>query len=197
MTLARFNPKKLVILSRDEMKQWEMAKLYGWSWRVPEQLLEDYKCLMLHPSPLQQYRGGSPIQNQMIAGERNSKVSIFVMNSEMDAGDIAAQEDLSLEGGLPEIFARLEDAGVRLTGNILQNGLNPVPQNHGRATYCKRRKPEDSEITMDELRESNAEYLYNKIRMLTDPYLNAFIRTIDGKRLVIKAAEIWEETDET
>ncbi len=28
MTLARFNPKKLVILSRDEMKQWEMAKLY-------------------------------------------------------------------------------------------------------------------------------------------------------------------------
>lgn len=29
MTLAKYNPKKLVILSRDEMKQWEMAKLYG------------------------------------------------------------------------------------------------------------------------------------------------------------------------
>jgi len=29
MTLAKFNPKKLVIFSRDEMKQWEMAKLYG------------------------------------------------------------------------------------------------------------------------------------------------------------------------
>jgi UDP-N-acetylglucosamine 4,6-dehydratase (inverting) len=29
MTLARFNPKRLIILSRDEMKQWEMAKLYG------------------------------------------------------------------------------------------------------------------------------------------------------------------------
>jgi UDP-N-acetylglucosamine 4,6-dehydratase/5-epimerase len=28
MTLARFNPKKLIIFSRDEMKQWEMAKLY-------------------------------------------------------------------------------------------------------------------------------------------------------------------------
>lgn len=28
MTLARFNPKKLVIYSRDEMKQWEMAKLF-------------------------------------------------------------------------------------------------------------------------------------------------------------------------
>lgn len=29
MTLKKYNPRRLVILSRDEMKQWEMAKLYG------------------------------------------------------------------------------------------------------------------------------------------------------------------------
>ncbi len=29
MTLAKYNPSRLVIYSRDEMKQWEMAKLYG------------------------------------------------------------------------------------------------------------------------------------------------------------------------
>lgn len=29
LTLARYNPKKLIVYSRDEMKQWEMAKLYG------------------------------------------------------------------------------------------------------------------------------------------------------------------------
>jgi UDP-N-acetylglucosamine 4,6-dehydratase (inverting) len=29
MTLAKYNPKRLVVFSRDEMKQWEMAKLYG------------------------------------------------------------------------------------------------------------------------------------------------------------------------
>ena len=29
MTLKKYNPKRLVIFSRDEMKQWEMAKLYG------------------------------------------------------------------------------------------------------------------------------------------------------------------------
>ncbi|MDP2085490.1 MAG: UDP-N-acetylglucosamine 4,6-dehydratase (inverting) [Gemmobacter sp.] len=34
MTLARYNPKKLIILSRDEMKQWEMAKLHGQDPRV-------------------------------------------------------------------------------------------------------------------------------------------------------------------
>lgn len=34
MTLAKYNPRKLVIFSRDEMKQWEMAKLYGQDPRV-------------------------------------------------------------------------------------------------------------------------------------------------------------------
>ena len=34
MTLAKYNPRRLVIYSRDEMKQWEMAKLYGNDARV-------------------------------------------------------------------------------------------------------------------------------------------------------------------
>lgn len=34
MTLAKFNPRRLVIYSRDEMKQWEMAKLFGDDERV-------------------------------------------------------------------------------------------------------------------------------------------------------------------
>lgn len=29
MTLKKYNPKKIIIFSRDEIKQWEMAKLYG------------------------------------------------------------------------------------------------------------------------------------------------------------------------
>lgn len=34
MTLAKYNPRRLVIYSRDEMKQWEMAKMYGDDSRV-------------------------------------------------------------------------------------------------------------------------------------------------------------------
>jgi UDP-N-acetylglucosamine 4,6-dehydratase (inverting) len=34
MTLSKFNPKKLIIFSRDEMKQWEMAKIYGGDPRI-------------------------------------------------------------------------------------------------------------------------------------------------------------------
>jgi methionyl-tRNA formyltransferase len=165
---------------------------YGWSWYVSEQLLQDYKCLMLHPSPLPMYRGGSPIQNQIIAGEKDSKVSIFLMNSEVDAGDIVAQEYLSLGGSLSDIFSRVEKIGKQLTSSILESCFAPIPQDHSKATYCKRRKPEDSEITLDEISNATAEYLYNKIRMLADPYPNAFIRTIDGRRLFIKEAEIKE-----
>lgn len=34
LTLQKYNPRKLIILSRDEMKQWEMAKLYTGDGRV-------------------------------------------------------------------------------------------------------------------------------------------------------------------
>ena len=34
MTLAKYNPRRLIIFSRDEMKQWEMSKLYGDDRRV-------------------------------------------------------------------------------------------------------------------------------------------------------------------
>jgi UDP-N-acetylglucosamine 4,6-dehydratase len=34
MTLAKYNPRRLIIYSRDEMKQWEMAKIYGQDHRV-------------------------------------------------------------------------------------------------------------------------------------------------------------------
>ena len=33
-TLEKYNPKKIIIFSRDEMKQWEMAKLYGSDSRI-------------------------------------------------------------------------------------------------------------------------------------------------------------------
>lgn len=168
----------------------DLVLFYGWSWDVPSRIVNKYKCLMLHPSPLPKYRGGSPIQNQIVAGERNSKVTIFIMNNEMDSGDIIAQADISLMGTLSDILTDIEDVGIRLTINILTVGLHPVPQDHSKATYCKRRTPEESEITIEEIKERSAEYLFDKIRMLSPPYPNAFIYTNDGKKLIIKSAEI-------
>ena len=52
---------------------------YGWSWIVPDRILDKYTSLCLHPSPLPKYRGGSPIQNQIIDGVKTSAVTIFKM----------------------------------------------------------------------------------------------------------------------
>ena len=38
MTLAKYNPRRLVIYSRDEMKQWEKAKLYGYAQQWQDEL---------------------------------------------------------------------------------------------------------------------------------------------------------------
>lgn len=170
----------------------DLILFYGWSWIVSEKLLNDYKCLMLHPSPLPKYRGGSPIQNQIIDGKKKSKVSIFIMNSEIDSGAIISQGDISLEGTLDNIFEQIENVGIKLTLEIIKNRFKAKPQNHNEATYFKRRKKADSEITLEELTNKSSEFLYNKIRMLADPYPNAFIKTKDGKKLVILSAKIEE-----
>lgn len=168
----------------------DLVLFYGWSWMVKPAITKSFDCIMLHPSALPKYRGGSPIQNQIIAGETNSAVTLFIMNEDMDAGDVIAQEEISLEGYLDEIFAQITEVGLRLTVDILKNGYSRIPQDHSQATYYKRRKPEESEITPEELTNSSARYLYNKVRMLEDPYPNAFIRTADGLRLLIKKTEI-------
>ena len=168
----------------------DLILFYGWSWIVSEKLLTDYKCLMLHPSPLPKYRGGSPIQNQIIAGEKKSKVSIFIMNSEIDAGDIVGQADISLEGTLDSIFERIELEGIKLTLDIIKNGLKPKAQDHTQATYFNRRNSADSEITINEIKYESSEFLYNKIRMLADPYPNAYIKTKNGKKLIILSVKI-------
>jgi len=181
---AQFNVDAL-----DDFKP-DLVLFYGWSWLIPDSILDRHTCIMLHPSPLPRYRGGSPIQNQIILGEVSSKVTLFVMTDELDAGDLVGQLDLSLIGSLSEIFKRMEDAGVELTRNLLEKGLQREPQDHSDASYCKRRSPSDSEITVEELVNKPAEYLYNKIRMLADPYPNAYIITADGKKLMITSAHV-------
>ena len=168
----------------------DFALFYGWSLRVENEIIRFFKCLMLHPSPLPKYRGGSPIQNQIIAGETSSMVTIFQMTNEMDAGDIIKQASFSLKGRLSDIFNRIQSIGTELTLEILDSPFSKTVQKNEEATYCVRRTPQDSELTLYELQHSSAEYLYNKVRMLADPYPNAYIVTADGKKLFIKDVEI-------
>lgn len=168
----------------------DVILFYGWSKIISEQILHDFTCLMLHPSDLPKYRGGSPIQNQIINGVEHSKISIFKMTKDLDAGDIVAKKSIDLTGSIDDIFKRLEEVGFELTLDILKNGMTFYPQDHSQATYFKRRTPEQSEITIDEIKNKDSKYLHNKIRMLQDPYPNAFIRTADGKKLILTNSKI-------
>ena len=95
-----------------------------------------------------------------------------------------------MSGSLDDIFHRITMIGIELTRTLLDDGLKPVPQDDSKATYCKRRSPADSEITLYELEHQPAVYLYNKVRMLQDPYPNAYWKTVDGRRLLIKSVEM-------
>ena len=191
------NCELLIVRNRQEYSkvvidkfQPDLILFYGWSWKVETSIIKKYKCIMLHPSPLPKYRGGSPIQNQIINGEKISAVTLFLMNKKMDSGPILGQDKLDLSGSLKTIFEDMVKIGLRLTLDIINNGMVLKIQNEADATVFKRRKPKDSEITITEIKNKSAQYLYNKIRMLDDPYPNAFIRTKDGLKLLIKIAEI-------
>ena len=85
----------------------EYILFYGWSSKVPANVINNYQCIMLHPSKLPKYAGGSPIQNQIIRNVKKSAVTLFRMNNKIDSGNIIYQSPLSLEGSLKSIFQRM------------------------------------------------------------------------------------------
>ena len=187
----------LIIRSKDQYKEKaiteffpDLVLFYGWSWIISKNIVNSFKCVMLHPSALPKYRGGSPLQNQIIDGLEIGAVTLFLIQEELDAGPILLQKEISLLGTLNQIFKRITKVGIELTEDIIKNGMNPTAQNEESASYCKRRTPSQSEITLSELKNKDSTYLYNKIRMLQDPYPNAYIKTVDGKRLILTKAEI-------
>ena len=168
----------------------DIILFYGWSWKVSGLILQRYKCLMLHPSDLPRYRGGSPIQNQILDGVKVSAVTIFRMSEALDAGAIVKKAPLLLEGDITEIFTNLTTIGTALTLELLQDYPDEFVQNENEATYCSRRKPDMSEITVAEIQNSSAEYLYDRIRCLTGQYPRAYVTAGDGEKLYIEIASL-------
>jgi methionyl-tRNA formyltransferase len=164
---------------------------YGWSWIVTEPILSKYICVCLHPSPLPKYRGGSPIQHQIIAGESVSAVSLFVMKHGIDDGDILKQKEISLQGSLREIFLRITETGVMLTENFLQDFVNGqvkvFPQNDlEKNPPYKRRTKTESVFMCEDVAKMSYMQVFNLVRALDDPYPNFQIIFSNGSFLVRK-----------
>lgn len=189
---VEINPNKISdinILDKFKSKKPSYILFYGWSWLVPKSILDIAPCICLHPSPLPKYKGGSPLQHQIINGEREGAVTLFFMTERLDDGDILSQDSFSLDGDLDDILRRIEDIGAESTIKTLdrlQKGEKfAKPQDSKAATVYKRRTPEQSEIKIGDFRAKTAQQLHNIVRALQDPYPNAFVACRDGTKLYI------------
>ena len=176
--------KKTISLKTIQKYNPDFILFYGWSSKVNVAIVKKFKCIMLHPSKLPKFAGGSPIQNQIIRGIKNTKSTAFLMNSKLDAGDILLQKKLSLDGSLDEILSRIEKNNYELITKIIQGKFKKRKQT-GKPTSYKRRTPKQSELKN---LNSSKLYLHNFIRMLSDPYPNAFIK-IGKKKIIFKSSK--------
>lgn len=176
--------------------------LVGWSDLVGHEFYEGRTVLVLHPSPLPLYRGGSPIQHQIIDGLDTSAVTLFRLDTQhmgVDAGPIAWQQAYSLDGDLADVLqhiAIIGAAGVIATIDAFRAGTLTYYEQTGVSSLRKRRTPAQSEITLLDLQTLTARQLHDRVRALQEPYPNAFIRTADRRRLYISRTHIGEDDDD-
>ncbi len=99
-------------------------------------------CLNIHGSILPKYRGAAPIHYAVIAGEKETGVTIMYMNEKMDEGDMLLVKKTPIgpeetTGEVHDRLAFLGAEGLLEALNLLREGKAPrVPQDHSQATYA-------------------------------------------------------------
>ncbi len=159
-----------------------------WSMRVPDALLDQHECVCFHMTDVPYGRGGSPLQNLIVRGHRETKLTALRMVHAMDAGPVYAKATLSLEGNAEEIYLRAGRLSADLIRQIVQDQPEPAPQT-GEPVIFQRRKPAQSALPTD-LPDLTA--LHDFIRMLdAEGYPHAFIEH-GGFRLEFSRAALYD-----
>ena len=142
-----------------------------WSYIIPSAIFERYECIVFHMTDLPYGRGGSPLQNLIVRGLTATKLSALRVEVGLDTGPVYLKMDLSLSGTAEEIFVRVNKLVGKMIVEIIQNNLQPVPQ-EGDPVVFKRRKPEQSDMSgLEKLEE-----IFDYIHMLdADGYPHAYI----------------------
>lgn len=173
----------------------DLLVFIGWSWIIPSSITENILCLGMHPSDLPLYRGGSPLQHQIINGVIDTKISLITLSEKLDAGDIWMKEPISFLGdNMNQILRRLEDSTVNLIEGFISvyPNISPVKQTISEGTYYSRRKPSDGRLLPDDFREKSLKELHNFMRCLTNPYPNSFLEDEFGNRLYFESVRFEE-----
>ena len=100
------------------------------------QLFEPTGILNLHPSLLPAYRGASPIESAILAGDTDFSYSIMKLARRLDAGPIYHQATLTnLPLDKSAIYEALASAGAAWLAGHLNHLPTPAPQDDTHATY--------------------------------------------------------------
>tara|TARA_B100000989_G_C19463914_1_gene437414 strand:- start:373 stop:1074 length:702 start_codon:yes stop_codon:yes gene_type:complete len=163
--IKKINPKKIFFIH--------------WSFKVSKNITSKLECINFHMTDLPYGRGGSPLQNLILKGFKNTKLSAHRMTDKIDAGDIYLKKNLSLKGSAKSIYVRSTKLSLQMIVHIINNKIYPKKQK-GKAVYFKRRNPKQSKLNFRE----DLELIYNKIRMLDAPGYPKAVTIINSKKII-------------
>ncbi len=125
---------------------------------IPSKLLSIPKkgVLNLHPSLLPKWRGATPIQSTILAGDNETGVTLFLMDEEIDHGPIIQDAKYKIQDTriiYPELSKELAELGVDLIIKTVplwfEGKIKPMPQNHSLTSYCHKILPKDEKINWE------------------------------------------------
>ncbi|MBI5230131.1 MAG: methionyl-tRNA formyltransferase [Candidatus Magasanikbacteria bacterium] len=192
--LPVWQPKKYDTIEPLKETNAELYILVAYGKLLPNEVLAlpSLGVVNVHPSLLPLYRGPSPVQTALLNGEKETGVTIMLLDKGMDSGPILAQVRVLIEEQekSPELSERLFDAGAKLLiktlPDYISGALAPKPQDESRATYCSIIKRENGLIDWHK----SAREIYNQFRAFT-PWPGVFtFFTLNGKKTRIKLLEI-------
>lgn len=96
-------------------------------------------CLNIHASLLPRWRGAAPIQRAILAGDRETGVTIMQMDEGLDTGAMLLSTTVAIGAAdtAGTLHDKLAQAGAELIVRVLHDAPRvPVPQNPAEATYA-------------------------------------------------------------
>lgn len=170
--ISAYQPEKLndQVISQIKKINPDLIVIVAYGKIIPREIIDipRFGCVNVHPSLLPKFRGPSPIQNALLAGEKETGTTIMLINEKMDEGDILAQEKMAIDPDdtYPTLSQKLASLSAYLLLKTLplwiQNKITPLPQDHSKATLCQLIEREDGLIVWEEY----AEKIYDRYRAL-------------------------------
>jgi len=109
-------------------------------------------CVNLHASLLPRWRGASPIQQAILAGDTRTGITLMKMDSGLDTGDVIATREIDIDGewSAGELQAQLAPLGAGLLidtlGDIEAALRSARPQDDSLASYAPRLAKQQAEV---------------------------------------------------